>query len=120
MLNTILNTSYTLHMAGIHSLLGAFITKDSDFGTSYACLRPFWYRHDFTDVEDELRTCEERDSKMREHVLVNKRIINEMLPPRHVWDLYSNRVVPWWADVNITCMGGREGSHGCADTHQQI
>ncbi|PBK64610.1 hypothetical protein ARMSODRAFT_918102, partial [Armillaria solidipes] len=40
--------------------------------------------------------CRERDSKMREDVLVNKRIIWKEVPPRRVWDLYSNRVVPWW------------------------
>ncbi|KAK0430081.1 hypothetical protein EV421DRAFT_2091210 [Armillaria borealis] len=96
-LNTILNTSYILHTAWIYSLLGAVITKDSDFGTAYAYLRPFWYRHDFTDVEDELRTCEEQDLMMREDVLVNTKIISKMVPPRRVWDLYSNRVVPWWA-----------------------
>ncbi len=33
---------------------------------------------------------------MREDVLVNKRIIDTYVPPRCVWDLYSNRVVPWW------------------------
>ncbi|PBK58970.1 hypothetical protein ARMSODRAFT_1032970 [Armillaria solidipes] len=97
MLNTILNTSYTLHTACIYSLLVAFITKDSDFGTAYAYLRPFWYRHDFTDVEDKLRTREEWDLMMREDVFVNKRIISELVPPRRVWDLYSNRVVAWWA-----------------------
>ncbi len=97
MLNTMFNTSYTLHTAWIYSLLGAFITKDSDFGTAYAHVRPFWYRHDLADVEDELRTIEERDSKMREDVLVNKRIISDVVYPRRVWDLYSNRVVPLWA-----------------------
>ncbi|PBK58659.1 hypothetical protein ARMSODRAFT_967563 [Armillaria solidipes] len=97
MFNAILNTSYTLHTAWIYSFLGAFITKDSDFGTAYAYLRPFWYRHDFTDVEDELRTHEEWDLMMRGDVLVNKRVIDSRVPPRCVWDLYSNRVVPWWA-----------------------
>ncbi len=96
-LNTILNTSYPLRTAWIYSLLGVFITRDSDFGTAYAYLRPFWYRHNFTDVEDELRAREEWDSNMREDALVNKRIITRYVPPRRVWDLYSNRVVPFWA-----------------------
>ncbi|KAK0433753.1 hypothetical protein EV421DRAFT_2088367 [Armillaria borealis] len=94
-LNTILGTSYTLYTAWIYSLLGVFITKDSDFGTAYAHLRPFWY-YDLTDVEDELRTREERDSNMRKDVLVDRRIISRWLSPRRVWDLYSNRVVPSW------------------------
>ncbi len=84
-------------MAWIYSLLGVFITRDSDFGTAYAYLRPFWYRHDFTDVEHELCAREEWDSNMWEDALVNKRIITRYMPPRRVWDLYSNRVVPLWA-----------------------
>ncbi|KAK0451289.1 uncharacterized protein EV420DRAFT_710101 [Desarmillaria tabescens] len=33
---------------------------------------------------------------MVQDVLVEDRIIYPSLPPRRVWDLYSNRVVPWW------------------------
>ncbi len=33
---------------------------------------------------------------MRQDVLVNNKIISRWLPPRRLWDLYSNRVVPWW------------------------
>ncbi len=95
-LNSVLGTSYTLYKPRIYSLLLVFITKNSDFGTAYAHLRPFWYKDDFTDVEDKLCTREVGDSKMREEVLVNKRIIDQDMPPRRVWDLYSNRVVPWW------------------------
>ncbi|KAK0430966.1 hypothetical protein EV421DRAFT_2024796 [Armillaria borealis] len=94
-LNAILGTSHTLYGPRIYSLLEVFLTQDLDFGTAYAHLRPFWY-HDLTDVKDELRIREERDSMMREDVLVKKRIIDKSVPPRRVWDLYSNRVVPWW------------------------
>ncbi len=65
--------------------------------------RPFWYKDDFTDVENELHTRKEQDSKMREDVLVNKRIINSDVPPRRAWDLYSNRVVPWWVARRLVC-----------------
>ncbi len=95
-LNAIFGTSYALHAPWIYSLLGIFITRDLDVGTACAHLRPFWYKHDFTDVEDQLRTCEEMDSKMGEDVLVDNRIISSLVPPRRLWDLYSNRVVPWW------------------------
>ncbi|SJL14950.1 uncharacterized protein ARMOST_18426 [Armillaria ostoyae] len=94
-LNAILGASHTLYGPRIYSLLEVFLTQDLDFGTAYAHLRPFWY-HDLTDVKDELRIREERDSMMREDVLVKKRIIDKAVPPRRVWDLYSNRVVPWW------------------------
>ncbi len=106
MLNTILNTSYTLHTARIHSLLGAFITKDSDFGTAYAYLRPFWYRHDFTNVEDELRSHEEWDSKMREDVLVNKRIISEILPPREYSACNLREERKWMASARCKMFWG--------------
>ncbi len=33
---------------------------------------------------------------MRQDVLVNNKIISRLLPPRRLWDLYSNRVAPWW------------------------
>ncbi len=69
--------------------------KDCDFGTVYGRLRPFWYL-DLTDIEDTLQTREAWDRQMRQDVLVNDKIISRLLPPRRVWDLCSNRVVPWW------------------------
>ncbi len=67
--------------------------NDDDFGTVYGHLRPFWY-NDLT--EDKLQSRETWDRQMRRDVLVNNRIISPLIPPRRVWDLYSNRVVPWW------------------------
>ncbi len=95
-LNTILSTSHTLKIHSLSSLLKAYIIKDYDFGTVYGHLRPFWY-NDLTDIEDELQRREAWDWKMRQDVLINDRIVNHQVPPRRVWDLYSNRVVPWWA-----------------------
>ncbi len=94
-LNIILGTSYTLEMRSLCSLLEAYIIKDYDFGTAFSYLRPFWYK-DLTDIEDTLRTHEAWDRQMRKDVLVNDKIISHELPPRRVWDLFSNRVVPWW------------------------
>ncbi|KAK0431336.1 hypothetical protein EV421DRAFT_1911985 [Armillaria borealis] len=75
-LNTILGTSYTLEIRSLCSLLEAYILKDYDF--------------------DKLQSREAWDRQMRQDVLVNNKIISRLLPPRRVWDLYSNRVVPWW------------------------
>ncbi|KAK0457325.1 uncharacterized protein EV420DRAFT_520690 [Desarmillaria tabescens] len=94
-LNTILGTSYTLENRPLSSLLENYIAKGYDFGTVYAHLRPVWY-NDLTTIENHLRTCEARDREMRQDVLANNRIITTMMPPRRVWHLYSNRVVPWW------------------------
>ncbi len=95
-LNVILGTSYTLEMRSLCSLLEGYIMKGYDFGTVYGHLRQFWYL-DLTDIEDKLQTRETWDRQMRQDVLVNSKIIRSELPPRRVWDLYSNRVVPWWA-----------------------
>ncbi|SJL14988.1 uncharacterized protein ARMOST_18467 [Armillaria ostoyae] len=95
-LNTILGTSYTLEIRSISSLLEAYILKDYDFGTTFSRLRPFWY-NDLTDIrQDKLQSREAWDRQMRQDVLVNNKIISRLPPPRRVWDLYSNRVVPWW------------------------
>ncbi|KAK0431817.1 hypothetical protein EV421DRAFT_2024342 [Armillaria borealis] len=42
------------------------------------------------------RLAEAWDHQMRQDVLVNDKIIGPLVPPRRVWDLFSNRVVPWW------------------------
>ncbi|PBK64631.1 hypothetical protein ARMSODRAFT_1006975 [Armillaria solidipes] len=94
-LNTILGTSYNLEIHSLSSLLRAYILKDYDFGTAFSRLRPFWY-NDLTDIQDKLHTREVWDRLMRQDVLVNNKIISRLLPPRRVWDLYSNRVIPWW------------------------
>ncbi|KAK0431328.1 hypothetical protein EV421DRAFT_1720673 [Armillaria borealis] len=95
-LNTILGTSYTLEIHSVSSLLEAYIIKDYDFGTVYGHLRQFWY-YDLTDIEDKLHKREVWDQQMRQDVVADNRIISRLIPPRCIWDLYSNRVVPWWA-----------------------
>ncbi|SJL02838.1 uncharacterized protein ARMOST_06176 [Armillaria ostoyae] len=95
MLNFTLGTSYTLDNTSLSSVLKDCITKYYDFGTCYGHLRSVWF-NDLTGIEDELRTREALDQDMRKDVLVGQRIVNRHVPPRRVWDLYSNRVVPWW------------------------
>ncbi len=89
-LNIILGTSYTLEINSLCSLLEAYIIKGYDFGTAFGYLRPFWHK-DLTDIDNTLRTREALDRQMRQDVLVNNKIISRALPPRRVWDLFSNR-----------------------------
>ncbi len=93
-LNCTLGTTYTLDPF-LSKLLKHHFSYD--FGTMYSYLRPAWYMlksvlqcfpHDFW---------KQRDSRLRQYALVENQIINPQLPPRRVWDLYSNRVVPYWA-----------------------
>ncbi|KAK0467642.1 hypothetical protein IW261DRAFT_1406997 [Armillaria novae-zelandiae] len=91
-LNTTLGTSYGL--VSVISILDSYITQNVDFGTAYAYLRPYWY--DIPTIKQELSTREGNDSEMRRNSLIDGRITTEDVPPRRVWDLYANRVVPYW------------------------
>ncbi|KAK0219498.1 hypothetical protein EDD85DRAFT_341177 [Armillaria nabsnona] len=98
-LNATLGTSHTLDTTSFSSFLNECIEKNSDFGTAYACLRPVWNTHSDSNMQNELCRHEEKDKEQREYALVGNRIIDPDLPPRRVWDLYSNRVLsPWFID----------------------
>ncbi|KAK0230040.1 hypothetical protein IW262DRAFT_1477675 [Armillaria fumosa] len=95
-LNTMLSTSYNLD--DVISILNSYIAQNVDFGTAYAYLRPYW--NDIPTIEDKLRTQEMEDREMRLNVLPDGRITTRHLYPRRVWDLYANRVVPYWVVCN--------------------
>ncbi|PBK64621.1 hypothetical protein ARMSODRAFT_847768, partial [Armillaria solidipes] len=90
-----LSTLYTVETCPLSTFLEDYIEKGYDFGTVYGRLRPFWYLHS-TNIEDKLQAREAWDQQMRLDVLVNDKIISPLIPPRRVWDLYSNWVIPWW------------------------
>ncbi|KAK0457586.1 uncharacterized protein EV420DRAFT_1480647 [Desarmillaria tabescens] len=71
-----------------------FVTKSCDFGTAYAHLRPRLYDIiSIGQVSDDMKARED-DEKMRQNMCINKQITDA--PPRRVWDLVANRVMPWW------------------------
>ncbi|KAK0471321.1 hypothetical protein IW261DRAFT_903622 [Armillaria novae-zelandiae] len=74
--------------------LNAVFNEANDFGTVYACLRRFWYDLASIDFKHELRRREEDDRRRRQNA--RGRITAPDIPPRRVWDLYANRVVPYW------------------------
>ncbi len=84
-----------------------FIIEDCDLGTAYAHLR--YQPHD-NDIGKHVTEAREYDGKMRRDLL-EKREIGKYAPPRRVWDLRANRVVPVGCQQtrvgDITCMGGR-------------
>ncbi|KAK0190262.1 hypothetical protein F5146DRAFT_905857, partial [Armillaria mellea] len=94
MLNDTLGTSYTWKMLSksLQSFLYLCIRRQYDFGTAYAHLRPYW----FEDASRDIVEHERNDQCMRKHLPMDNRIINGDAPPRRVWDLYANRVVPYW------------------------
>ncbi|KAK0447594.1 hypothetical protein EV421DRAFT_1926398 [Armillaria borealis] len=94
MLNGILGTSYTLEILSksLQSALRSCIERHYDFGTAYARLRPYWFEYASRDIVED----ERNDQDMRIKLLANSKIIDGDTPPRRVWDLYANRVVPYW------------------------
>ncbi|KAK0478860.1 hypothetical protein IW261DRAFT_1481286 [Armillaria novae-zelandiae] len=84
-LNTIRGTSYILSPT-VSSVLESYIRRNWDFGTVYAHLRFYWM----------LRRDEENDREMRKSAIVGNRITRRGVVPRRIWDLYANRVVPYW------------------------
>ncbi|PBL00167.1 hypothetical protein ARMGADRAFT_982120 [Armillaria gallica] len=96
-LNTTLGTSYSLSdNPSLSFLLEECITNRYDFGMAYGRLRGIWYSSDWSTIRDVLCRREDVDREERREALVVNRIVNTYLQPRRVWDLYSNRVVPYW------------------------
>jgi hypothetical protein len=104
-LNAVLGTTYTLKQyPTLGVVLQAYIDKGYDFGRIYAHLRAGWERHDNPEVGlRQLAQRELEDIKMRSNAIDPERnvIITPNIPPRRVWDLYSNRVVPYWAVTRL-------------------
>ncbi|KAK0453072.1 hypothetical protein EV421DRAFT_1701261 [Armillaria borealis] len=95
-LNATLGTSHTLDTPSVLSVLEDCIVKNYDFGTAYGRLRNVWNKKNDCTIEDELRRREEEDKEWRRKALVGDNLMKSTPPPRRVWDLCSNRVVPWW------------------------
>ncbi|KAK0207500.1 hypothetical protein IW262DRAFT_1419870 [Armillaria fumosa] len=104
-LNDLLCTEYPL-TSSLSYLLRSYIAYD--FGTAYAHLRPLWHEQ---FIKTKLRKREVSDRKMREEALVDNIIVSRFVPPRRVWDLFSNRVVPWW----VACQNPWAISHAWTD-----
>ncbi|SJL13418.1 uncharacterized protein ARMOST_16861 [Armillaria ostoyae] len=124
-LNTTLGTSYSSDNRSLSSLLEDCITNDYDFGMAYSRLRrrTKWYtgnwitRHGL--LRDALCRMEQAEEVHREWrrkaALIGNRIVDTELPPRRVWDLYSNRVVPEW----IVSQRARPISHAWMDEKER-
>ncbi|KAK0499350.1 hypothetical protein EDD18DRAFT_1460291 [Armillaria luteobubalina] len=112
-LNTTLGTSYPLDSV-IGTILESYISQNVDFGTAYAYLRRYW--NNIHTIEHELRTREEKDREMRRNVLTDGRITRRDVPPRRVWDLRANRVVPYW----VVCDRPWVISHAWVDAKDRV
>jgi hypothetical protein len=97
-LNDVLGTQYALDQPALSPQLQTFVDRGCDFGTAYAHLRPRWYCADFNLVRNELAVCEAEDAGLRRSAVDSekKQIVKPRIPPRRVWDLCANRVIPIW------------------------
>ncbi|KAK0447540.1 hypothetical protein EV421DRAFT_1900920 [Armillaria borealis] len=106
-------TLYTIDSAVI-SVLNSYIVQNLDFGIAYAFLRPYWNQID--TIEYKLRAQEKKDREMRRSVLVDGRITTRHVPARRVWDLYANRVIPYW----VACEHPWGISHAWVDEKDRV
>lgn len=95
-LNHVLGTSYHLNQA-LQTLLQT--CEGFDFGTAYGYLRNRWYA-DPSWIMTDMAQCEINDRNIRATALDERSKVvyrPSEVPPRRLWDLCSNRVVPFWA-----------------------
>ena len=85
-------------LASLRSCLQDFIDDGCDLGLVYGYVRRVWrseddLEHFRTDVNSWMRA----DLELRRGALDSDRVVKPRIPPRRVWDLYSNRVLPFYA-----------------------
>lgn len=105
-LNGIMGTSLPLSTS-LEFHLSRCISLNYDFGLAYSYLRPHWY-YDFDTLAARMDQAESDDAVVRRDALdpSKKYITDPYLSPRRVWDLYSNRVIPyyWWRGYLGFCL----------------
>lgn len=96
-LNDVLGTKYTFSdKPGLDDALQYCISKGWNFGYAYGMLRTVW-KSDFTILIARWESLKEKDDTLRSDAVVGDTVRTPRLPPRRVWDLLSNRVLPFWA-----------------------
>ncbi|SJL05373.1 uncharacterized protein ARMOST_08740 [Armillaria ostoyae] len=110
LLNTTLGISYTLDTPSVSFVLKDCVAQEYDFGTAYGRLRLTWRNQRQSIIQVELWKREAKVIKRRRKAVKGGRIVNPNVGPRRVWDLYSNRVVPWWCcKVNFMSLNDKAG-----------
>ena len=100
-LNEVLGTTYTLQDEHDLKVCLEHFTdpqENFNFGRAYGMLRPAWSGK-FTGPGLLKRWAElqERDETMRAAAREEDTVVTPRIPPRRIWDLRSNRVLPFWA-----------------------
>ena len=99
-INSIFEVKFTLKDR-LEAALLEFIDDSCDVGQIYGYLRPWMYdvhnEDELAELPDTLRERRRADFELRSTAINNNRITNPRIPPRRVWDLYANRVLPYYA-----------------------
>ncbi|KZV69900.1 hypothetical protein PENSPDRAFT_580051, partial [Peniophora sp. CONT] len=96
-LNNILGTDYSFHSTpALKDIMLDCISRGYDLGMAYGMLRRWWSPL-LPDILSRLELLENEDRARREAAVVDGLIEDVRMPPRRLWDLYSNRVLPFRA-----------------------
>ena len=97
-LNSVLGTTHSLDSPGLGDLLIHIHGLSVDFGEAYGRLRNWWpVSGDFSSTQDQMERSRRRDDGLRREAIRDSCIQDSDVPPRRVWDLFSNRVLPFHA-----------------------
>ncbi|GJE95224.1 hypothetical protein PsYK624_114050 [Phanerochaete sordida] len=97
--NDIMGTDFALEDTRIRGLLEYAVGESRDFGELYGRVRPWWAENPkLSQPPAEILASQKwRDAEFRAISHGNHFISNASIPPRRIWDLYSNRVLPYHA-----------------------
>jgi hypothetical protein len=111
-LNTAMKTS--LSLSDCEPVLLHCIEQNYDFGMAYSFVRPWWHKlprrkkyspRNVVSQQEQVSTfltrlarSEREDGDMRAAAL-KEDFVKKDTPPRRLWDLLSNRVIPYWMVV---------------------
>ncbi|KAJ7627276.1 hypothetical protein FB45DRAFT_1060025 [Roridomyces roridus] len=98
-LNEIRGTCYTfVQHPELVAALQSYIDMEYDFGLIYAYLRPGWHQDPVAGLRNlAARTQDYAERRAAALDRTTNSFVNPNIPPRRIWDLYSNRVVPFSA-----------------------
>ena len=99
-LNTIFETNFPFTPEA-DACLSEFIDDGCDLGMVCGYLRPWWHeivpKGGFGALRSRMKSRIDEDYKLRAEAVVGSYITKSEIPPRRVWDLYANRVLPYHA-----------------------
>jgi hypothetical protein len=99
MLNFALCTNHSLNPY-IDAVLQHCISVNYDFGTAVSFVQRFWtrYPHDILSRHD---IANNADADMRRNAVIGS-LVKKDTPPRRLWDLHTNRIIPYhWAEMAV-------------------